>query len=93
MMYILLKVVKHGPVLRYENLEYKGELTYPIKLDLESLGKNGYCYIWKQILDGVAEATHIIVDMDYDGNNLHPAKKRHDVISLIREIKIHLIID
>ena len=93
MMYIILKIIKHDPILQLKNLEYLKETNNIDAYNHQELDERGFCFVWQKVFDGVTKASHIIVNMSYDDSNIHPAKRRSDIKSLIREIKIHLILE
>lgn len=92
-----------------ENLEFKmniesldGIFNKHSKVKYEDLEKYGHCYVYRILkMDVVSQAEYVIINDDFDFTLPHQypplsdgqLKKRHDIISLLREKKINDIID
>lgn len=100
-MYLIYKIKNYNFNTQYnlENLEFKmniesldGIFNKHSKVKYEDLEKYGHCYVYRILkMDVVSQAEYVIINDDFDFNG--QLKKRHDIISLLREKKINDIID
>ncbi len=92
-MYIILKIIKHDPIFQLKNLEFLKETKNIDNYNHQELEERGFCFVWQKVFDGVTKASHVIINMAYDDTNIPIVKRRSDIKSLIREIKIHLLLE
>lgn len=98
-MYLIFKIKNYVPgFYRLENLDFKmkvEDLTNvfytPAKVKYDELKRNGHCYVYRQIeMTDINQVEYLIIDEDFNFND--QLKKRHDILSILRERKINEII-